>query len=122
MKIISTLLIAFFLVGCAFKQPKRTVASTIIIKTPNLKFYDKGFINYYDNYIHLQLLSIGNVVLDLSIFKDKICKSSLQCVDAKSFNSQYLVDSYDKDFLFNLFYKKKIYFKDKKNNILIKVK
>ena len=87
-----------------------------------MKFYDKGFIFYYDDYVNLQLLNIGNVVLDMSIYPDKICKSSFECLDANSFNERFLHKSYKKSFLYDLFQQNTIYFKDKKNKILIKVK
>lgn len=87
-----------------------------------MKYHDKGFILYYKDYIHLQLLNVGKVVLDLSIFQDKICKSNFQCIDAAEFNKQYLDASYNKKFLYELFLNEKINYKDKKNNILIKVK
>ena len=97
-------------------------SATIIFKTPLMKFYDKGFVTQYDDYIHLQVLSLGKVVLDLEIYKDKICEGTLQCMDANEFNLKYLSKDYKENFMFNLFKKDKVYFKDKKNNILIKVK
>jgi hypothetical protein len=87
-----------------------------------MKFYDKGFISKYPNYINLQIYNAGSVALNLDIYKDRICQSNLECVDAKDFNKQYLSKEYSGDFLYNLFSKSKIYFKDKKNKILIKVK
>jgi hypothetical protein len=87
-----------------------------------MKYYDNGFINYYDDYIHLQLLNLGTTVLDLEIYKHKICKSSFQCIDAKEFNTKYINKNYKESFLYDLFLQKNIYFKDKKNKILIKVK
>ena len=87
-----------------------------------MKFYDKGFITKYDDNIHLQIFNAGQLVLNLKIYKDKVCKGTLQCMESKEFNKQYLNISYKDDFLYNLFSKNKIYFKDKKNKILIKVK
>lgn len=87
-----------------------------------MKYYDKGFIFYYEDYIKVQLLTIGKVVLDLEIYKDKICKGTFECLNAKDFNKKYFNESYNDNFLYELFKRKKINFKDKKNNILIKVK
>ena len=67
-------------------------------------------------------INIGTVVLDLSIYKTKICKSTFKCISGNEFNEQYLDKSYSSDFLYTLFTNKKIYFKDKTHNILIKVK
>lgn len=87
-----------------------------------MKFYDKGFVYKYENYIHLQIFNVGNIVLDLKIYKDEICRSSLECINSKEFNEKYLDIRYENDFLYKLFSKENIYHKDKKNNILIKVK
>jgi len=110
------------LTACATKQPIITSSHTILIKTPQMKFYDKGFISQYEDYIHLQIFQVGNVVLDLKIYEDTVCQSTLKCISAKEFNKKYLHNSYKDDFLYNLFSQKKIYFKDTINNILIKVK
>jgi len=112
----------FFFVGCSSKLPYKSMSSTVLIKTPTMRYHDKGFINYFDDYVHLQLLNIGTVVLDLSIYKTKICKSTLRCISSNEFNTQFLDKSYNEDFLYTLFTNKKIYFKDRKKNILIKVK
>lgn len=120
-KIVYVIIISFF-TACATKQPIRTSSHTILFKTPQMKFYDKGFITKYDNHIHLQIFQVGNLVLDLKIYEDTICQSTLKCISSKEFNKKYLHNSYKDDFLYNLFSKEKIYFKDKINNILIKVK
>lgn len=121
-KISFSFLIALVFISCAIKQPIVTSSHTILIKTPQLKFYDKGFISKYDDYIHLQIFQVGNIVLDLKIYKDTVCQSTLECISSKEFNKKYLHNSYKDDFLYNIFSQKKIYFKDTINNILIKVK
>tara|TARA_B110000046_G_C12998406_1_gene401077 strand:- start:25 stop:306 length:282 start_codon:yes stop_codon:yes gene_type:complete len=85
-----------------------------------MKYNDNGFIFYYDDYIQLQLLNFGNLVLDLSIYKDKICTSTFECIDADEFNQKYIHESYKKSFLYDLFKNMNIDYQDKKNNILIK--
>jgi len=116
------IIFTLLLIGCSSKQPIKSMSSTIIIKTPTMKYYDKGFIFYYKDYIKLQLLNIGKVVLDLEIYPNKICKSTFECVSSQNFNKEYLHSTYDNDFLYKLFQRRKINYKDKKNNILIKVK
>ena len=88
-----------------------------------MKFYDKGFINYYEDYVYLQILSAGTVVLDLKVYKDEVCKDFLQCMDSSEFNKQYINSTYEKEFLFNLLTQnqKEIIFRDKENGILIKI-
>ncbi len=111
-----------FISGCAIKKPIYTKSSTVIFKTPNMKFYDKGFIYKYDDFIHLQVFEVGQLVLDMKIYEKEICKSSIECISTKEFNKKYLHSSYKDEFLYNLFSKNNIYHKDKQNGILIKVK
>jgi len=95
-----------------------------LIKTPKMKFYDKGFINKYDKYTQVQIFSAGTIVLDMKIYENKICKSTFKCQDLKTFNKENLNESYDEAFLKNLFDKnqKEIIHKDRENNILIKIR
>ena len=109
------------IIGCSTKQPNISQSATIIFKTPTMKFYDKGFVNIYDDYVHLQVFNIGKIVLDLKIYEDKICRAIFECMDNKEFNNTYLSSSYDNNFMYKLFKKDKVYFKDKENKILIKI-
>ncbi len=89
-----------------------------------MKFYDKGFITRYENYIKVQILSAGASILELKIYENQICKDTFKCQSAQSFNTEFLHWSYENNFLKSLFEKedKEIVHKDKKNNILIKIK
>ncbi len=116
------LLLPIVFLGCSSKQVIESKSATVLFKTPSMKFYDKGFITKYGKYIHLQIFNVGQVVLDLEIYKDEVCQGTLQCVSSKEFNRKYLHSEYSENFLYNLFSKKKIYHKDRKNKILIKVK
>ena len=109
-------------IGCASKVPIKIASATILFKTPTMKFYDKGFINRYDNYIELNILNLGKSVLYLKIYKDEICQSAFKCIPSKEFNLNYLNENYKDDFLYELFSKENIYFKDRENSVFIKVK
>lgn len=112
------------LVGCFNPQPKISSSATILIKTPTMKFYDKGFIYNFADYTQVQVFTAGNVVLDMKIYEDRICTSTFKCQDLKTFNSQNLDKSYDDNFIKSLFSKnqKEIIHRDKENRILIKIK
>ena len=114
-------IVSILITGC-LNTPVVSKSAIIIFKTPSLKFYDRGFITTYDDHIHLQVYNAGQVGLNLLIYKDRICQTTFKCQDSKEFNKQYLSGNYSSDFLYTLFLKQKIYFKDKKNKILIKVK
>jgi len=116
------LLIIILFEGCSYKQPISSQSSIILIKTPAMKFHDTGFVTKYKDNIQLQIFNAGHLVLNLIIYKDKVCKSTFKCQSSKEFNKLYFNRSYKDDFLYNLFRKNKIYFKDKKNKILIKAK
>ncbi|MAC85281.1 MAG: hypothetical protein CL624_14215 [Arcobacter sp.] len=89
-----------------------------------MKFYDKGFIYNYNDYTQVQIFSAGTVVLDMKIYNDRVCKSTFECQDLKTFNRENLNKSYNEMFLKNLFNKneKEVVHRDKENNILIKIK
>lgn len=116
-------LITIFLISCSNKNPTHSSSATILIKTPTMKFYDKGFISKYDNYTQVQIYTAGKTILDLKIYETKVCRSIIECEDSKEFNKKYLNPNYKDNFLKSIFdtTKKKIIFRDKKNNILIKI-
>lgn len=98
-------------------------SATILIKTPKLKFYDKGFISIYNNYTQVEVLSAGVTVLKLKMYDDKICKDTFACQDFKTFNKEFLSVDYKNTFIKELFEKKEknTVFRDTQNNILIKI-
>lgn len=89
-----------------------------------MKFYDKGFITKLQNYTKVQIFSAGTSILSLKIYDNQICRDTFKCQSLKSFNNEFLHKSYDDDFIKKLFDKedKEIIHRDKKNNILIKIK
>lgn len=110
--------------GCTSKlEPQTTSSATILLKTPQMKFYDRGFIFKFKDYTQVQIFSAGTAILDLKIYDDKVCKSTFECQDLKSFNKENLTSNYKDNFLKELFEKqeKEVIFKDKENNILIKI-
>ncbi len=117
-----TLLLIF--TGCSFNQAKIVSSATILIKTPKMKFYDKGFITKYNNYTKVQILSVGTSILSLKIYDNQICRDTFKCQSLKSFNNEFLHESYNDDFIKELFDSedKEIIHRDKKNKILIKIK
>ncbi|XOB62073.1 hypothetical protein ACMC56_15965 [Campylobacterota bacterium DY0563] len=98
-------------------------SATILIKTPKLKFYDKGFISIYNNYTQVEILTAGTTILKLKMYEDKICKDFYSCQSFKSFNKEFLNENYKETFIKDLFERneKNTIFRDKENNILIKI-
>ena len=107
--------------GCSQKQVQHSNSAIILIKTPKIKFYDTGFITKYKDYTHLQIFNFGNVVLDLKVYENEICRKTFECLNNKEFNKKYLSKEYENNFLQKLLLKKNVNFIDKKNNIYIKI-
>jgi len=104
-------------------MPEHSKSASILLKTPKMKFYDKGFISYFPSYTQVQVFQAGSVVLDLKVYEDKICKSTFKCLSSKAFNEEFFHKSYEKSFFKDLVEKKekKIIFRDKEHKILIKI-
>ena len=117
-------LLILFLIGCATKKPIVSQSATILLKTPTMKFYDKGFITKYNDYTQLQIYAAGQKVLDLSLYEDQVCQSTFECMDNHTFNTTYLHPSYAPTFLKTLLEKEEAHmtFKDRANGIMIKIK
>lgn len=114
----------FIFTGCfSTNQPQLTSSAIILIKTPQMKFYDKGFIYKFKEYTQVQIFSAGTAILDMKIYEDRICRATFECQDLKTFNKENLSANYEDDFLKKLFEKneKEIIHRDKENGILIKI-
>lgn len=113
----------FLFTACSFHNPVISNSATILIKTPKMKFYDKGFISKYEDYTQVQIFSAGTVVLNLKIYDNQICRDTFECQSLKAFNRQNLDKSYDDMFLKELFDKneKEVIYRDKQKGILIKI-
>lgn len=124
MKFLFGLIIPFLFIACVNQEPIKSSSATILIKTPTMKFYDKGFISKFDSFTQVQIYSAGKTVLDLKIYEDKICQSTFECESLDSFNRKYLDKSYASSFLKDLFdnLNKEIVHRDKSKNILIKIR
>jgi hypothetical protein len=110
--------------GCSIKTPIKSKSAIIIFKTKKFKFADYGFVTKYNNFINLKILNAGIVVLNIDVYKNKVCfeDSSIRCQSSQSFNKEYLSSHYKDDFLYNILNQDKIYFKDPKEKILIKIR
>ena len=116
----------FIFTGCfSTNEPQiSSNSATILIKTPQMKFYDKGFIYKFKEYTQVQIFSAGTAVLDMKIYDDKVCRTTFKCQDLATFNKENLSSTYPDNFLKELFERngKEITHRDKDNEILIKIK
>ncbi|QSZ40934.1 hypothetical protein GJV85_02000 [Sulfurimonas aquatica] len=149
------LLIIFILIfnACSIKNYKLNESKIFIIKSPQLKFSDLGYLRSSDDSVELELFIAGKPIQKIEI-NHLICVNE-GCMSKSSFNEEYLCESYPDDLLQNILLgraiynsknmnKKKnsftqtiknesvdiryevsskmIFFKDKTNNIIIKIK
>ncbi len=115
----------FIFTGCfSTNEPQiSSNSATILIKTPQMKFYDKGFIYKYKEYTQVQIFSAGTAILDMKIYEDKICRTTFKCQNLETFNKENLSSTYPDNFLKELFERnqKEVIHRDKTNDILIKI-
>lgn len=147
------LIITLFLSACSIKNYEQTNAKIIIIKSPQLKFADLGFIRNSGDAVEIELFTAGKSVKKIEL-NHLICVDE-GCMSKSAFNKEYLNQYYPDELLqnivlghaiyhvenrviisngfeqkivsenVNIMYKvtdEIIYFKDKQNNILIKIK
>lgn len=107
--LIGLLFLIFSFSGCALKDIKEQKSKFIVMKTPEIKFADMGFISISDDKLNIQIYSSGEAVLSLNIYKDKICSGLFQCMDKKSFNKKIFHQRYPDDTLENIFLAKPIF-------------
>ncbi len=139
--------------ACSIKEYAQTKTKIIIIKSPQIKFADLGYVRNTNKAIELELFMAGKSIKKITI-NNLICVDD-GCMTKGGFNEDYLVSSYPSDILQHILlglpiydakniqknedgyiqkikdenvdikYKvtnKQIFFKDKKNKIIFKIK
>ena len=103
------LLLIFILIfsACSIKNYENTQTKIIIIKSPQIKFADLGYVRSSDDKIELELFIAGKNVEKISI-NHLICVSD-GCMSKSGFNKDYLHFSYPTDTLQNILLAKPIY-------------
>jgi len=93
--------------ACSIKNYEQTESKIIIIKSPQLRFADLGYIRNSDSSIELELFVAGKSVKKISI-NHLICVDS-GCMSKSAFNEAYLNAAYPNDLLQNIILGRKIY-------------
>ena len=149
------ILLIFILIfsACSTKNYEITKTKIIIIKSPQIKFSDLGYLRNTEDSVELELFMAGKSIQKISI-NHLICVSE-GCMTKSGFNEDYLNENYPDDILQNILLAKPIYdaddlektedgfiqrisslhvdivykvtqnqvfFKDKKNKIILKIK
>ena len=145
--------VALLFSACSTMHYEQTQPKLIIIKSPQLKFADLGYIRHTDDKVELELFVAGKAIEKITI-NYLICVNK-GCMSRSGFNEDYLSEYYDDNLLqdvllghtifdaknrvqtqsgfeqkivdnhMDITYRvdaKGIYFKDRTNKILIKIK
>ena len=90
--------VMLFAVGCSYR-PDITASKSVsfILKTPDLRIADVGFIRSNASYINVQVFTAGRLVLDLQL-EETICLNGT-CFDKPTFNRYFLKDEHYPDMM-----------------------
>ena len=97
-----------FLSGCGAKPFVNNDASTIIMKTPKIKFADAGYVRSNEDVVALELFSAGHAVGKFEI-ENMVCVDGQGCLRKSSFNKEYLNEHYPDTLLENILRGEPIY-------------
>jgi hypothetical protein len=93
--------------ACSIKNYEKTESKIIIIKSPQLKFADLGYVRNSDKAIELELFIAGKSVKKITL-NHLICVDE-GCMSKRAFNEAYLNAAYPNDLLQNIILGRKIY-------------
>jgi len=123
------LILIAFLAGCSTK----TVPIYAVIKTPQIKISDQGFLKEGLGFKEIEIYKAGTIPFKITVKNSYICYNG-KCIDKERFIREYISKDYPSDFFDKLLNKEcikgyfckkdknKIIFKDKKRGILILIK
>ncbi|HHH19858.1 MAG TPA: hypothetical protein ENK86_05060 [Campylobacterales bacterium] len=92
--------------GCSGKQlvtENQQKSALITFKTPNLRYADQGFIYQGNNFVKVEIYSMGQPLLNLDINALNICMSLFECMEKADFNARVLHPAYPPTLLENIF-------------------
>ncbi|AJC85444.1 hypothetical protein IMC75_03050 [Campylobacter peloridis] len=99
--------LCLFLSSCALKNKMQSQSAFVVLKTPQFKFSDYGFLYQGKNITQLELYNASRVLFKLQI-TDKICINGI-CYAKTLFNQKFFNYEHYDDFLQDVISKKPIY-------------
>ncbi|MDD5406334.1 MAG: hypothetical protein PHE73_05265 [Sulfurovaceae bacterium] len=110
-KLYNILIVIAFLAfsGCALKKPVQQKSTFIILKTPEIRYADMGFVSEYPDSIKVQIYSNAQPVVSLDMYKDRICMSQFECMNKSGFYRKIFHVLYPDDTLEQIFLSKPIF-------------
>jgi len=103
------ILLIFILIfsACSTKDYEITKTKIVIIKSPQIRFSDLGYLRNTDKDIQLELFMAGKSIQKINI-NHLICVNE-GCLTKSGFNSDYLNENYPDDILQNILLSRPIY-------------
>ncbi len=101
------LIFIIFFSACSTKNYEITKTKIIIIKSPQIKFSDLGYLRNSDDKIELELFMAGKAIEKITV-NHLICVSD-GCMTKSGFNEDYLNEAYPDDILQNILLARPIY-------------
>ncbi len=95
--------------GCASKESLQQKSAFIILKTPEIRYADMGFISEYPSSLKVQIYSNAQPAVSLDMYKDRICMSLFECMNKNDFYRKAFHVSYPGDTLEQIFLAKPIF-------------
>lgn len=99
----------FVMLGCAMKEAKEQQSKFIVMKTPQIRFADMGFISNFEDRLNIQIYASGEAIAALDIYENKICMSTFECMPKQEFYKKTFGYKYPDDTLENIFLGKPIF-------------
>jgi len=107
MKYILLIFAIIFFSACSIKEYSNTQTKIFIIKSPQIKFADIGYIRNTNEAVELELFMAGKVIERISI-NHLICVRN-GCMSKRGFNEDYLHPTYPDNILQNILLGNEIY-------------
>ena len=93
--------------ACSIKDYEQTKSKIIIIKSPQIKFADLGYIRSSDKAIELELFIAGTAIKKITI-NHLVCIDE-GCMSKSGFNREYMYENYPDELLQNILLGLEIY-------------
>jgi len=92
--------------GCTGKHlidEKNQESAFIVIKTPNMRYADLGFIYKKPDLVKVEIYNLGQALLTIDINGMNVCMSTFECMSKHDFNAKILNQNYPDNLLENIF-------------------
>ncbi len=98
-KVLVAIAAIFWAAGCRQPQYERTRTAYIVIKTPQLRYADMGFVETGKETMRVQLYANGAAQTALEITPSQVCSGRFACLSKEAFNARFLSADYPADTL-----------------------